>query len=202
MYFLNFIWSFSGCESARPRSDEVTERIHAAVFTILSQDSYRSLSMESIAARAGVGRLALYRRYLNVRQTVLGTIRALGPVVVQMPYSNDIGSDLRVYFMTLVAGLSEDSPAGRAFRGILAAELIDGGREGDFARFIEERRKPVRLRLLAWKNALEEVRLDCALDSLFGPILYHLLIRGVGVSGESIDPIVGRVLEGMMRGLY
>jgi AcrR family transcriptional regulator len=186
--------------AGRPRSDQVTERIHAAVFAILEKASYGDLSMEAIAEHAQVSRPALYRRYANVGQTTLGALQATGPVILPMPDSGDIGKDLRSYFTSLVASIKEASVIGRALRGALAAALTDATLGPDFARFIHARQEPVRQRLLEWNSVLDDAQLDAAMDSIFGPILYRLLIRRVGTTGHQIRGIIERGLKMIISG--
>lgn len=181
--------------AGRPRSGEVTERIHAAVFALMKTGSYRALSLEAIATRAGVSRPALYRRYANVGQIMLGALQAAGSAILPMPHTNDVRKDLCFYFNSLVASIAEDSVIGRALRGVLAAALTDPTLGSDFAQFIEKRREPVRQRLLEWDDALAAAQLDTALDSMFGPILYRLLIRRARADNNHVNGVVDRALN-------
>jgi AcrR family transcriptional regulator len=181
--------------TGRPRSNEVTRRIHAAVFALIKRGSYQDLSIDAIAAAAGVSRPALYRRYSGVGQITLSALQAEGSAILPMARTSDVRKDLRSYFRSLAAVLAEDSVIGRALRGVLAAALTDASLGPDFAQFIEMRREPVRQRLLAWNGALGEAQLDAALDSMFGPILYRLLIRRAQASNDRVNDIVDRALK-------
>ena len=60
----------------RPRSELVKDAILDAVIGLLSENvSYDLLSMETIAARAGVGKAAIYRRWPNKEALVLATLQ-------------------------------------------------------------------------------------------------------------------------------
>ena len=60
----------------RPRSEQVEDAILDAVISLLSQGvSYDGLSMEQIASTAGVGKAAIYRRWVNKEALVLATLR-------------------------------------------------------------------------------------------------------------------------------
>ena len=60
----------------RPRSEQVKDAILDAVIGLLSENvSYDLLSMETIAARAGVGKAAIYRRWPNKEALVLATLQ-------------------------------------------------------------------------------------------------------------------------------
>lgn len=60
----------------RPRSEQVEDAILDAVISLLSQGvNYDLLSMEMIAATAGVGKAAIYRRWANKEALVLATLQ-------------------------------------------------------------------------------------------------------------------------------
>jgi AcrR family transcriptional regulator len=60
----------------RPRSEQVEDAILDAVIALLSERvTYDLLSMEMIAAKAGVGKAAIYRRWANKEALVLATLQ-------------------------------------------------------------------------------------------------------------------------------
>jgi AcrR family transcriptional regulator len=181
--------------AGRPRSAYVTDNIHAAVFNILQKGSYQNLSIDAIAAQAGVSRPALYRRYVSVGQIALAALQARGPIILPMPSSTDVEKDLCSYFHALVDSIDKDSAVGRALRGALASALVDIDLQPHFARFIAARRRPVLDRLLAWKSSYCDLELESIADALFGPVLYRLLIRQVPVKNRHIREIVNRALD-------
>lgn len=181
--------------TGRPRSTDVTDRIHAAVLDLLKEGPYQSLSLDGIAARAGVSRPAFYRRYANVGQATLGSLLAIGGTILPMPKTKDVEADLVKYFHSLTAAIDAESPVGRALRGVLAGALTDPGLGLHFAAFIDKRREPVRQRLLAWNGALSPAGLERALDAMFGPTLYRLLIRHAKTEKDDIAYIVRSALE-------
>jgi AcrR family transcriptional regulator len=179
----------------RPRSAEVTEGIHAALLDLLKGGPYQALSVDGIAARAGVSRPAFYRRYANVGQATLGSLLAIGGTILPMPKTKDVEADLVGYFHSLAVAIDGDSPVGRALRGVLASSLIDPGITPHFGAFIDRRRQPVLQRLLAWKSALSPAELEKTLDAMFGPTLYRLLIRHTKMERDDVAHIVRDALE-------
>ena len=60
----------------RPRSEQVEDAILDAVIGLLSQGvTYDLLSMEMIAAKAGAGKAAIYRRWANKEALVIATLQ-------------------------------------------------------------------------------------------------------------------------------
>jgi AcrR family transcriptional regulator len=183
--------------AGRPRSGDVTDRIHAAVLSLMKNGSYGDLSIEAIAAKAGVSRPALYRRYATVGQITLGALQAAGSTILPMRQTTNVRRDLCLYFNSLVTSIAAETVTGRALRGVLASALTDPAFGPHFARFIEKRREPVRQRLAQWNESLEAAQMEEALDAMFGPILYRLLIRRVTADGRQISRIVNHVLSGI-----
>ena len=181
--------------SGRPRSEEVTLRIHKAVFAMLETGTHRDLSMESIAERAAVSRPALYRRYDSVGETVLGALLSVGTTIVPMKHSDELRKDLYAYFKSLGNAISKESTIGRALRGVLADALTDCNFAPGFARFVEERRRPVGERLLQWREAIDERQSETALDLMFGPVLYRVLIGQVELAEKNVRDIVDHALN-------
>jgi AcrR family transcriptional regulator len=141
-------WGLAILAHGRPRSDEVTGRIHGAVFALLEVSAYRDLSMEAVAKCAGVSRPSLYRRYASLGEAALGALLSVRSTTVPMQHTKDERADLHSYFRFVAAAISKRSTIGRALRGVLAAALTEETFKSDFARFIEARRGPVRQRLL------------------------------------------------------
>jgi AcrR family transcriptional regulator len=82
-----------GCESAgeerpdarrpgRPRDERADRAIVAATLELLADDGYHALSVEAVAARAGVGKTTIYRRWPGKRELV---VEALLEVNAGMP---------------------------------------------------------------------------------------------------------------------
>lgn len=90
-----------GCPAAarrpgRPRSEHVEDAILDAVTGLLGEEvSYDGLSMEAIAARAGVGKAAIYRRWPNKESLVLATLeRTFHSTPRTMPPGVSVRGDL------------------------------------------------------------------------------------------------------------
>jgi AcrR family transcriptional regulator len=175
--------------SGRPRSEELTERLHAAIWRLLEAGDYRELTMESIAEEAGVTRTTLYRRYTGRGEAVLGALLVRGAQDLAMMCSSSLTRDLETYFHGLARALSHKNPVGKALRGVLSQALVDDEFALKFEDFLVIRREPVRKRLLSHEEWTDE-QIEGVLDALFGPMLYRLLIRGVSVDLERIALLV------------
>lgn len=78
----------------RPRNHQADEAITDAVFALLASGmSAASLSIEAVAAKAGVGKATIYRRWPNKEALLIDAVRKFkGPLPV--PKGNSVREDL------------------------------------------------------------------------------------------------------------
>jgi len=91
----------------RPRSAAADQAILGTAIRLLAEQGYDAMSIEGVAAAAGVGKTTIYRRYPNKRDLV---VAALGSVAAILPEQLDSGSArddiLALISDTLVIGFS------------------------------------------------------------------------------------------------
>src|SRR5262249_7192709 len=73
----------------RPRDPEADRAILQATIELLSEEGYEGLSIESVAARAGVGKTTIYRRWPSKEPLVVDAIKAFKAPVDPMPPRED-----------------------------------------------------------------------------------------------------------------
>ena len=64
--------------TGRPRSKDAERAIVDATLEALVEQGYQAMSIEGIAARAGVGKATIYRRWSDKAQLVVDSVRARG----------------------------------------------------------------------------------------------------------------------------
>jgi AcrR family transcriptional regulator len=77
----------------RPRDPDISRLILAATRELLTTDGYARMSMGEVAARAGVHKPALYRRYANKLEVALAAIADLSPTM-RDPDTGSVADDL------------------------------------------------------------------------------------------------------------
>jgi AcrR family transcriptional regulator len=85
----------AGAALGRPRSQAIDDAIVAAARALLAEVGYRSLTMEAVAERAGIGKQSLYRRW--ARKPLLIFAAMLGgqeAVADQIPDTGCFAADL------------------------------------------------------------------------------------------------------------
>src|SRR4029079_3478464 len=87
---------------------------------LFAQVGLEGLTMEAVAARAGVGKGTVYRRYANKFDLVLSVVRAHSRFGEPPPDTGSTRGDLRELVDALVSVLTE-SPVGRLLPVLIAA---------------------------------------------------------------------------------
>ena len=115
-----------GRQRGRPRDPRAHEAILSATRDLLTTDGYERLTIEAVAARAGVGKQTVYRRWpaksAMVADAVLAGRLDTRPDVV--PDTGDLAADLRTWLHALFTGLTDPRTVALV-RGLTAASAED-----------------------------------------------------------------------------
>lgn len=187
--------------SGRPRKPETNAAILDAALDLFGEVGYEGMTVEAVAARAGVGKATIYRRWSNKDDLIIAAIQEM-LTTVEVP---DIG-DLRKTLVNLVGGaiaFMNTSTAGSIFprmAGEVAARTPLGVRYVET--IIGPRRAMVRA-ILAQAVADEVLRpdLDVALlaDTLVGPIILRKILRELDSGPDDMpERLVDTLLEGCL----
>ncbi len=117
----------------RPRDPSRDGVIRAAILRLLAEVGYGALTMDAVAAEAGVGKATIYRRWRTKHDLVVDTISDINRAVAIPPDTGSVEGDVRA-FMDLVVQTVQ-SPAGAAVRSLLPAmqyqpALVEAFRNG------------------------------------------------------------------------
>ncbi|HKG93951.1 MAG TPA: TetR/AcrR family transcriptional regulator [Gemmatimonadaceae bacterium] len=183
----------------RPRSEEAHAAILDASIALIREMGYDAVTMEAIAARAGVGKATVYRRWTSKELLVT---EAVGRIVSTIPVP-DTGSaegDVLV-FMRAATSMYRDPATSALLSGLVAAmarsERVAGAvRMGFVARWREGVRLVLR-RGVARGELRADVDVELALDVLAGPAFYRYLMLGVAIDDRFTRAVVSTVLRGL-----
>ncbi|MDL4820483.1 TetR/AcrR family transcriptional regulator [Actinomadura opuntiae] len=183
-----------------PQTPSRAERSRAAIlsaaFELYKEQPYGRLTIEGIAARAGVGKPTIYRRWSSKGAVVLEALMEHVPPTA-FPDSGDLVRDLRSWLHG-IADLLGDPERGPLFAGLVGAaqhdpELAEAWRERLY--------RPIRaagagrLRAARDEGGLPPVDTDVLLDLLTGPIWFRLLVAGETPTPEYADAVLDAVLR-------
>jgi AcrR family transcriptional regulator len=101
----------------------LSDEIIKAATALLAEVGYDAMSMEAIAARAGVGKATIYRRWSGKALLVLDSVRARELPLDDPPDTGDLRDDLLTLFGELAACLDEQALA--HLSGVLVAMRRD-----------------------------------------------------------------------------
>jgi AcrR family transcriptional regulator len=103
----------------RPRDPSRDGVIRAAILRLLADVGYGSLTMDAVAAQAGVGKATIYRRWRTKEDLVVDTIAELHHLDSAPPDTGSLEGDLRALLHSLVAVVV--GPLGAATLSLLSA---------------------------------------------------------------------------------
>jgi AcrR family transcriptional regulator len=162
------------------RTERTSRAILDATRELLAEDGVGRLTVEGVAARAGVAKTSIYRRYRGKDELALAALIEM----VQTVRATDVG-DTREEFRRFVAAVIDllgGTLRGRVMRGIVSDLATHPHLGAAFReRVVAVRRAEVR-RLVERGVARGDLRADAdpelAHELLFGPVYYRLLLSG------------------------
>lgn len=191
--------SGAGRSPGRPRSAEADEAILAAAVELLAEVGYGALSMEGVAARAGVSKATLYRRWPGKPQLVTDTLHAVVDRV-PVPDTGAVRDDLVAMAGSISQALG-DTPLGRVAAGMSGEFARNPELAEDFRRrFLLPRRRTVVdvLRRGIERGELRaDLDLELVLDALAGALYYRAHVSGGDVDEHTATAVVDLLLEGL-----
>ena len=109
--------------AGRRRSDQSHKAILQATREVLEQVGYRAMTIEAIAARAGVGKKTIYRWWPSKAAVALEALTTSIDALTHFPDTNSLGTDLLTYFEQSFSGLQGKS--GTVLSGLAAEAQLD-----------------------------------------------------------------------------
>jgi AcrR family transcriptional regulator len=184
----------------RPRSARADEAIIEAVLDLFAEGhTFDALSIEAIAARAGVGKATIYRRWPNKEALVVDAVIALkGPVP---PIA---GESVRDDLVTLLKGARKVSNqrAGKVTICLLPELHRNETMHGHYQKFVEPRRAVMRQVLLRGIETGElraDIDVELTLLMLSGPMITQSMLRWNPNIDE--DGMAERLVDQLLNGI-
>ncbi|WP_370328053.1 TetR/AcrR family transcriptional regulator [Euzebya sp.] len=181
---------------ARPQDPEISARLLAAAAQLRDEVGYDAVTMEAVAARAGVGKPALYRRWPTKAQLYFEISVAIGAPPPDPPDTGTLRGDL----LPLVR-LLHDSMA-HLDRDAVGEQVGQMIKDPAFSRDVYERtfRPMIDQLMVIWDRAVArgEVRRDLdgwqAISSLASTIHWRTMVYGLDVD---VEQLVDVLLDGV-----
>ncbi|MER7496444.1 TetR/AcrR family transcriptional regulator [Streptomyces pharetrae] len=179
----------------RPRDERSHAAITQATAELIVESGYAAMSIGAVAARAGVGKDTIYRRWSGKPELVYEAVFTAADTR-DLPDTGTLEGDLTTVVQSLIEEFSQPEAAA-AIPGLLADFAADPELRATIrSRFLQ----PAKERLIeVFDHAGQrgetgaEVPVDLVLDTLAGAVFFHL-----GIIGEQPGPDLARRLAAMI----
>jgi AcrR family transcriptional regulator len=185
----------------RPRSETTRLAILRAANELLERDSYATLTVDAIAARAGASKATIYRWWPTKGAVVLDAFLEEAVPRIGFPDTGSVRGDLREQMAAVITAMN-DSLAGSTLRSLIAQSQDDPELAAMFrARFLKDRRRAA-ISVLERSQARGELRRDIdpavVVDALYGALYYRLLVSGERTEPGYADVLLDHVLPALL----
>ena len=183
--------------TGRRRNDAARAAILAAAATLMAEGDLAGVTVDAIAARAGVGRQTIYRWWPTKGAVLSDAMSEQAAAAVPLTETDSPRTDLRAFVAATFQAAGGAAPvlravAAEAQRDAHAAELL-----ADFAR---GRRSALRSLLARIDGGADRAgALDLAVDQVFGVLWYRLLMQHADLDAESGRTLADRIAEQLTR---
>ncbi len=182
----------------RPRSVEAQEAILKAAADLIATGGIGAVSIEAVARLAGVGKPTIYRNWDSKESLAMAALLRSGVPDTQVKQSDSALSDLYMqlakvaaafnttlgrHTALMVASSDADSEIAKAFRN----QIMQGSREEG---------RTILKRAIAEGAIDGRLDLDVALDMIYGPIFYRLLMGHVPANREFSQTLLDTLMQG------
>jgi AcrR family transcriptional regulator len=181
----------------RPRSLAADEAILEATVELFAEVGLEALTVEGVAARAGVGKNTIYRRYPTKLDLVLAAVRCYTRVDAPPPDTGTTRGDVRALVDGLVAILTE-TPLGRMVPILVTARARIPELDAAHREIVAEKRARSAVvveRGIERGDFRADVDVDVVIDAFVSPIFYRFLVTNAPLD----EPFRADVVDNVMR---
>jgi len=182
----------------RPRSDRAHRAILDAARELLIEEGFTRLRLEHVAARAGVGKATIYRRWPSKEALALELLMELAAPHIAVEESGDTRDELLAAVTNAMRAVTA-TPFGPVIRALLS-QIATNPRLGDpFRATVVQGRRDEIARVLERGIARGDLRPDAdanvATELLVGPVYFRLMFGG-DLDLAFAERVVEAVLDG------
>jgi AcrR family transcriptional regulator len=183
----------------RPRSEQAEQAIIEATLDLFAEQGFEGVCVEAVAARAGVGKATIYRRWPNKEELLVAALGAL-----KSPYPEPKGVSVREDLVAMLSVMCADMADPR--KANRYALLLGEGKKYPrlMARYAEtvvqprrELMRSVLRRGIANGELRPDIDVEIAMLALTGTVLAKGREAGVQMDGELAARIVDELLLGL-----
>ncbi|MEM8830915.1 MAG: TetR/AcrR family transcriptional regulator [Cyanobacteria bacterium P01_G01_bin.19] len=185
----------------RPRSPETREKILKAAYELLNEVGFIDLTIEGVAAKAGVGKPTIYRRWKCKASLAMDAfLKVVTPEIV-FPDTGSVREDFREQMQKLIKVMNSS-------RGEVLANVIGCGQANEDLitafrnNWLLPRRedaKQIFQRGVERGEIRDDVDVEVAIDALYSPLFYRLLLKHQPLTNKFIDGLLDVAFKGLEK---
>lgn len=184
------------------RKERSRQAILAATRALVAEESYEKVTVEAIAARAGVGKQTIYRRWPSKSAVVFAALLALSEDAdgqsVALPDTGDLETDLKLVMRATAEEFAAPS-FDRLIRALNTEIANDAALAAEYRKKLAqplEEAKKARLRSAQEVGQLDaDADLDLVLEVLYAPLFQRWLHRSGPLTAAYADSLVDATLR-------
>jgi AcrR family transcriptional regulator len=183
----------------RPRSEEAREAVLKSAQKLLEEGGLGAVTIEAIAAHAGVSKPTIYRSWKNSYAVAMEAFLESARARVPFGNSSSAVADLRIQLRKVAEVFA--TRTGRSVAAMIAAaqsetEIAKAFRNHFILKSREEGRQLLD-RAVAQNELRKDIDFDTTLDLLYAPIYFRLLIGHGKLTAEFTDSVLEHALFGL-----
>ena len=183
----------------RPMDGRVSAEILEAAVTLLTEEGFSGVSVDTVAATAGVSKATIYRRWSSKEALLLEAASCVSGGPQDLPDTGSLRGDLRALYEGFLPALIDGIP------GQMLPQLVAEGTRNpeirallaDFSDGRRERWRSVLERAIARGELVDGLDPEVVVDCLTGPLFTRLLITGRPLTPELAEQLLDVVLGGI-----
>lgn len=189
-----------GAKRPGGRAARVRTAVLHATGKLLDEVGYDEVTIDEIAARAGVHKTTIYRRWPSKADLIADAAGAHSDEHVPIPDSGSLAGDLQALARSVVANIGSESGARRS-RSIAAAATGSAELAAGMQQFWADR---LELSGAVVRRAIERGELPgtanpkLIIEALIGPLWVRVLLTGEPVTVDLADRVAELVTKGAM----
>ena len=183
----------------RPRAPETRAKILKAAYEMLNEVGFMDLTIEGVAARAGVGKPTIYRRWKSKTALAMDAfLEAVNPELA-FPDTGTAKEDFKEQMQKLVKLMN--SPRGEVLANVIGcgqadAELIEVYLENWLTPRREDAKR-IFQRGVERGELKKGIDAEIAIDALYSPLFYRLLLKHQPLTKKFVDELVDVIIGGL-----
>lgn len=178
----------------RPRSDHVRRAILDAAVELVTDGGLGALSMSSVAARAGVSRVTLYKWWSSPGSILLDGLLERSHASIEHDARLSAREALAEQMTALIGLFTDGGPTAAAIRAVTAGAESDPRLAKDLREHWHQPRREAAAEILRHGMITGEISdgldIEAAIDLLFAPIYHRLLVGHAPLTPELADQLL------------